>query len=104
MEPNDSWLTRLATRVGMAQRVERSGNYVYRISKRDVEKVASSLFYNYRVVRCFAAHRIAKSNLEFLCLKAINKVLNLITPFLGNYIIFVIHKRFFTGQSLNAVS
>jgi ubiquinone/menaquinone biosynthesis C-methylase UbiE len=92
IEPNDSWLTRLATRLGLAQKIERSGNYVYRISKRDVEKLASSLFCNYSVVRCFAVHQIAKSRLEFVCLKIANGLFNLCCPALGNYIIFIIRK------------
>lgn len=92
IEPNDSWLTRLASKMGLAQEYEAHGNYVYRFSKRDVKKIASSLSCSFDVVQCFAVHRVAQSRIEFFLLKAINKMLNLICPFLGNYIIFVLLK------------
>jgi SAM-dependent methyltransferase len=92
IEPNDSWLTRLAGKMGLAQEYEVHGNYVYRFSRRDVKKIASSLFCDFKVVHCFAAHRIAKSRIEFFLLKGVTKALNLLCPSLGNYIIFVVLK------------
>lgn len=92
IEPNDSWLTRLASKTGLAQEYEVHGNYVYRFSRKDVKKIASSMFCDFKLARCFAVHRIAKSRIEFLMLKLINKTLNLVCPSLGNYIIFIILK------------
>jgi len=64
IEPNDSLLTRFATSVGMVQEYEASGNYVYRISKRDINKIAHSGYCDYFVDRCFAPHRVAKNILN----------------------------------------
>jgi len=97
IEPNDSILTRIATSLGLAHRVEELGNYVFRFSKKDVVKIASSLFYDYSVTRFFSIHRIAKTKPEFLILKALNGIANIIYPHWGNYIVFVIRKT----QSLN---
>ncbi|MCF8296154.1 MAG: methyltransferase domain-containing protein [Melioribacteraceae bacterium] len=92
-EPNDSWLTRLATKFGFAQEVEKSGNYVYRYSRREIQKIANSLFYEYKVERYFATHRVAKSKVEFIILKGINIILNVICPQFGNQILFLILKK-----------
>jgi len=87
IEPNDSWLTRLAAKFGFAQEIEKSGNYVYRYSKREIQKITNSLFYKYEIDRFFAVHRIAKSKSEFVLLKALNTLSNLVFPSLYNYII-----------------
>jgi ubiquinone/menaquinone biosynthesis C-methylase UbiE len=92
-EPNDSWLTRFATKLGLAQEVEKSGNYVYRYSKREIQKISNSLFYKYYAERFFATHKVAKSKVEFIVLKTLNTLLNLICPSLGNQIIFIIFKN-----------
>lgn len=92
-EPNDTWLTRLATKLGIAQEVEKSGNYVYRYSKREIQKIANSLFYDYSVDRYFATHRVAKNKVEFLVLKYINTLFNILFPSLGNQIAFIILKK-----------
>jgi ubiquinone/menaquinone biosynthesis C-methylase UbiE len=92
IEPNDSCLTRLAGKIGLAQEYEVHGNYVYRFSRRDVKKIASSLLCDFKITQCFAVHRIAKSRMEFFFLKIINKTLNTFCPSLGNYIIFAILK------------
>jgi ubiquinone/menaquinone biosynthesis C-methylase UbiE len=97
IEPNDCWLTRLATKLGLAQEIEETGNYVYRLSKREVHKIASSLFCDYYVVRCFATHRIATTQAQFLFLKLTNKLCNFLIPSLGNYIVFVMQKRCTNG-------
>ena len=93
IEPNDSWLTSLATKIGFAQKYEMHGNYVYRFSKRDVEKISSSLFCDFKIARCFATHRIARTKAEFFLLKIINGLANLLCPSQGNYIIFVLVKQ-----------
>ncbi len=93
MEPNDSFITRIATRLGLAQKIEGEGNYVYRISKRDVEKIANSMFLEFDVIRCWAIHRVAKSQIEFMILRLINRFMNTFFAKEGNYIIFLIKKN-----------
>ena len=93
IEPNDSWLTRIATALGLATEVEESGNYVYRLSKHDVARIAKSLFVRFEVDRFFAIHRIAKTKGEFFVLKILNGLANWIVPSLGNYIVFFISKQ-----------
>lgn len=93
IEPNNSLLTRLAARIGVAQEYEASGNYVYRISKGDVHKIARSGYCDYFVDRCFAPHRVAKSHIEFVILKTLAGFCNTITAPLGNCIIFIIKKH-----------
>ena len=92
IEPNDSWLTRLATRFKLATEIEEAGNYVYRFSAWDVKRISRALFYTCRYVRLFATHRVAKNKLEFMILKGLNSMANLLMPALGNYIIFFIEK------------
>ena len=94
IEPNDTWLTRLFERLGLAHQYEvEHGNYVYRYSKRDVEKIAKALFFKYDLDRFFATHRVAKTKLEFILLKALNGTCNILFPSLGNYIAFIIKKE-----------
>jgi SAM-dependent methyltransferase len=93
IEPNDSWLTRIATALGLATEVEESGNYVYRLSKHDVARIAKSLFVRFEVDRFFAVHRIAKTKGEFFVLKILNGLANWIVPSFGNYIAFFISKQ-----------
>lgn len=93
IEPNDSWLTRFFTMLGWASEYEpEHGNYVYRFNKRDIHKISRALFFKYRVIRLFAIHRIAKTKFEFLVLRIMNGVANLLFPGIGNYIIFFINK------------
>jgi len=92
-EPNDSWLTRLAAEFGFVKEIEKSGNYVYRYSKREIQKIANSLFSKYEIDRFFAIHRIAKNKSEFVLLKALNTLSNLVFPSMGNHITFIIFKQ-----------
>lgn len=92
IEPNDCWLTRLATRLKLATEIEKAGNYVYRISAWDVKRISRALFYKCHYVRLFATHRVAKNKLEFMILKGLNSMANLMMSALGNYIIFFIEK------------
>ncbi len=93
IEPNDSLLTRLATRLRLATEIERSGNYVYRFSARDVERVARALFYRHQCVRLFAIHRVARGAVEFGMLRLCNSLANWLMPQMGNYICFLIEKQ-----------
>jgi len=90
IEPNDSILTRIATSLGFAHEIEKFGNYVFRFSKKDVTKITKSLFYDCLVVRCFAIHKVAKTKLGFLILRGLNSIANIVCPFWGNYIIFIL--------------
>ncbi len=87
IEPHDSWLVRLFVSLGLAQEREAIGNYVYRWSRRDIQKVSKSLFYRYDFDTLFAVHRVAKTRLEFEVLRKLNQLANILTPRLGNYVI-----------------
>jgi SAM-dependent methyltransferase len=93
IEPNDSLLTKLATNLKMVQEYEISGNYVYRISKRDLCKIARSGYCDYYMDRCFSPHRVAKRHAGFILLKMLTGLCNAFAAPLGNYIIFAIKKR-----------
>lgn len=93
IEPNDALLTRIATRLGLATEVEASGNYVYRISDHDVDRMARSMFVSCKVDRCFAVHRVARSGLEFRVLKLLSGIANAVVPSQGNTIVFFIQKE-----------
>lgn len=92
IEPNDSWLTRLATRLGVAHEYEAEGNYVYRFGASDLRRVAKAASYTAHIDRFFATHRVAKSDAEFLALKTVNRMANAVAPRLGNYIVTVLEK------------
>jgi len=83
IEPNDSIVTRIATSLGLAREIEEIGNYVFRFSKRNVIKITRSLFYDRSVVRCFAIHKVAKTELGFFILKGLNSIANTVCPFWG---------------------
>lgn len=94
IEPNDSWLTRIFEKLGWASEYEpEHSNYVYRFSKRDVAKVSKALFFKYEVRRFFAVHKVAKTKLEFLVIKAVNTIANIFCPSIGNYIVFLVKKE-----------
>jgi len=93
IEPNDSWLTRLATRLKLATEIEEDGNYVYRFSAWDITRISRALFYKSHYIRLFAIHRVAKKKLEFMILKSLNSIANLLMPTSGNYIVFLIEKK-----------
>jgi len=94
IEPNDTWLTRIFEKLGFAQEYEvEHGNYVYRFDKRGVSKINKALFFRCYVDRFFSIHRVAKDKIEFMVLKLLNSVANIIYPALGNYIVFAIIKE-----------
>ncbi len=94
VEPNDSFLPRLATKLGLIKEFEDDcKNYVFRISKHDIEKICKACQCKVSVKRVFAIHRVAKNHLEFIILKALNFISNLLIPFWSNYIIIYIEKR-----------
>jgi len=93
MEPNDSWLTRLLVTIGYATEIENSGNYVYRYSYREIEKIVKSLFIEHHTIRFFTNNKISKNAIEFLVKKYQCKILNLFVPSLGNNLVSVILKK-----------
>lgn len=99
VEPNDSFLARMATRLGLAAELEESGNYVYRMSRHDVSRIAKALSMTFRVDRFFAIHRVAKSRSEFLTLQILNTAANIVWPSQGNYIVFLLRKPSDLGRS-----
>lgn len=101
IEPNDSWLTRVFEKLGWAHEYEvEHDNYVYRFSKRDVDKINKALFYRYGLVRFFSLHQVAKNKAGFLVLKILNNAANLLFPNLGNYIMFLIRKKEYLPHQL----
>lgn len=92
IEPNDSWLMRLATRFKLATEIEESGNYVYRFSAWDMKRISRALFYKCHCIRLFATHRVAKNKMEFVILQFLNSVANFLAPAWGNYIVCFIEK------------
>jgi ubiquinone/menaquinone biosynthesis C-methylase UbiE len=92
VEPNDSWLARLATRAGLATEIEECGNFVYRFGRRDVERMAKALFARSAAVPFFALNRTAQNAFEFGLLRIFNATANAIAPSLGNHLAFVIRK------------
>jgi ubiquinone/menaquinone biosynthesis C-methylase UbiE len=92
IEPYDNWLTRLATRLGLATEIEESGNYVYRFSVRDVERVGRAAFTRVAWDHFFAIHRVAKGRAEFQALRLVNALANRVCPGLGNYLAFFVEK------------
>jgi len=94
IEPNDCWLTRLFEKLGLAQEYEAEHkNYVYRFSRRDVVKIGKAAFLKHRTTSFFAIHRVARSEAEFLTLKILNGLANIICPGLGNYIVFMLYGK-----------
>jgi SAM-dependent methyltransferase len=92
IEPQDTWLTRLFVRLGLAQEYEVFGNYVYRWAEHDVEKLCKSLYYKWHVKQVFALHGRARNPVEFFLLKTITEICNFAVPSLGNYFICMIRK------------
>lgn len=93
IEPNDSWLTRLFEKLGLAHKYEvEHKNYVYRFSKRDIVKIASALFFKFDTNCFFSSRKVAKTGFTFLILKALNGLANFIFPSQGNQILFLITK------------
>lgn len=93
IEPNDSWLMRMATRIGLATEIETAGNYVYRFSAWDIERLTRALFTKSYSISLFAIHRVAKTPLEFAVLKVLNAGANLLCSGAGNYIVWFIRKN-----------
>jgi len=92
IEPNDCLLIDLSKKIKIAQEYEISGNYVYRFSKRDVDKLSKSIFVNYSLIRFFSINKVAKNRLGFVLFKLINILLNLFIPLERNNILFIIKK------------
>jgi len=94
IEPNDSWLVRFFEFFGWASEYEvEHDNYVYRFNKRDIHKIAKALFYDYDFSMFFAIHKKARTAIEYLILKLLNGLGNLLCPSQGNYILFLIKKN-----------
>ena len=92
IEPNDSLAARIATRLGLATEIEESGNYVFRLSRHDVDRISKSLFHTFEADQFFAVHRIAANKLEFRLLQIVNGIANKVWPSQGNYIAFLLQK------------
>lgn len=94
IEPNDTFLTRIFQKLGLAREYEvESGNYVYRFDKGSIMKLAKARLFKCHLDHFFSTHKVAKSKMEFALLKFLNFSANLICPGAGNYIIFAIVKE-----------
>lgn len=94
VEPNDTWLTRIFEKLGLAREYEvEHGNYVYRFDKGSIKKLAKARLFKCHLDHFFSTHKVAKNKMEFALLKFLNFSANLICPGAGNYIIFAIVKE-----------
>lgn len=108
MEAQDSWPVRWITRgrffglIPHGGKVEIHGNYVYRFTKRELNKLANALFlngvrydtewhHNNEVVEKLH-HRFCQGNLGFTLTKAFYGVINLLFGSMGNNMVAVIDK------------
>lgn len=94
VEPNDSFLPRLAIKLKFINEFEEDcKNYVFRLSKHDFERICKSYQCKVRIKRVFATHRVAKNSIGFATLRMLNWLSNLLIPFWSNYLIVYIEKR-----------
>lgn len=99
IEPHDCFLTRLATRLGFMQEFEDAGNYVLKLSRHDIARLAKSLFVTYRTSSLFATdyglfERIppALRRILFPVFKIGTRCINKIAPSQGNTFVAAIFK------------
>ena len=99
IEPHDCLLTRVATRFGLMQEYEESGNYVLKLSRHDLDRLASSLRLDVCAASLFATdfgvfERLPMNfrRLFFPIFRAGTSVLNRIVPGQGNAFVGAVFK------------
>jgi len=92
IEPQDTALCRIATRLGLATEVEETGNYVFRFATRDFQRISRSMFCSCSCRSLFALHRVAATSCGFRLLQGLNWVCNLLAPAQGNYVVGLVVK------------
>jgi ubiquinone/menaquinone biosynthesis C-methylase UbiE len=97
IEPYDSLLARLATRLGLATEYEMAGNYVFRLSIREMVKVGKAMFMAVHAQPYMCIHYTARSPVDFACWRGINMIANLAAPWVANECIVYFRKEIRLG-------
>ncbi len=99
IEPHDCTLTRIVTRIGLMQEYEDAGNYVLKLSRHDIARLARSLFVTYQTTSVFATDfglferlPLQMRQIFFPIFRAATAMVNAIIPSQGNTFIGVIFK------------
>lgn len=99
IEPHDCALTKLATRVGLMQEYEEAGNYVLKLNRHDIARLARSLFVTCKTTSIFATdfglfERLPLKMREFIfpIFRTATALINAIMPSQGNTFIGAIFK------------
>lgn len=99
IEPHDCWLTRTATRFGLMQEFEEAGNYVLKLSRHDIARLARSFRLKCASTSVFATdfgifERLPMSLRRAFCpiFKFGTSLLNTVVPAQGNSFVGLILK------------
>jgi ubiquinone/menaquinone biosynthesis C-methylase UbiE len=93
MEPYDSPLARLATRLGYATEYEEVGNYVFRTSIREMKKVGKAIFMDVQAKPYMYVHYTAKTSLDYNIWRGLNALADLAAPWVANECIVYFRKE-----------
>jgi ubiquinone/menaquinone biosynthesis C-methylase UbiE len=93
LEPYDSLLARIATRLGLATEYEQAGNYVFRVSIREMVKVGKAMFTMVHTQPYMCIHYTAKSPIDFAVWRGINMIADLVAPWAANECIVYFRKQ-----------
>ena len=93
LEPYDSPLARLATRLGYAHEYEEMGNYVFRTSIREMKKVGKAMFMDVWAKPYFCPHYTARSYLDYGVWLAVNWIGDFAASLVGNECIVYFRKE-----------
>ena len=98
IEPYDSPLARLATRLGYATEYEEEfGNYVFRTSIREMKKVGTAMFMDVRAEPYMCVHYTAKDSLGYRIWRGVNVVADVAAPLVANECIVYFRKEHKVG-------
>jgi len=92
LEPYDSPLARLATRLGFAHEYEDVGNYVFRTNIREMKKVGKAMFMDVQAKPYFCPHYTARSYLGYYAWLAANWIGDFAASLAGNECIVYFQK------------
>jgi hypothetical protein len=93
IEPYDSWLARIATRLGLATEYEIAGNYVFRVSIKEMVKVGKAMFTMVHTKPYMCIHYTAKSAIDFSVWRGLNMIADLVAPWAANECIVYFRKE-----------
>jgi ubiquinone/menaquinone biosynthesis C-methylase UbiE len=93
LEPYDSLLARIATKLGLATEYETVGNYVFRVSIREMVKVGKAMFTTVQAQPYMCIHYTAKSPIDFTIWRGMNMIADLVAPWAANECIVYFRKE-----------